>query len=163
MYQQVFKLHADLLKSLSNPKRLEIIHLLRDRELTVSEMRSMLGLPQANLSQHLQVLRSVGVVTTKKQGRNIIYTISHPNIVSASDLLREFLIQKNHQNPIAQELKTDINQLLPIVTDPICGMRLSPKEVATTYEHEHHQYFFCGIGCQKTFIKQQKIHEKHSN
>lgn len=161
MYQQVFKLHANLLKSISHPKRLEIIQLLRDKEFSVSEIQSMLGLPQANLSQHLQILRDAGVLSTKKQGKNIFYSLSHPNILKASDLLRQFLVQKHQNTPLAKELSLDITKLLPIVTDPICGMRLSPKEVATTCKHNQQSYYFCGQGCQKIFIKQLKNHEKN--
>ena len=53
MYHQIFAYHTKLLKAMSHPKRLEIIHLLRDQALTVSEIQSMLDLPQpilANIS-----------------------------------------------------------------------------------------------------------------
>ncbi|MCC6710776.1 MAG: helix-turn-helix domain-containing protein, partial [Candidatus Pacebacteria bacterium] len=47
MYSEVFELHAQLLKALAHPKRLEIIHLIRDQELSVSDIHQMLDLPQA--------------------------------------------------------------------------------------------------------------------
>ena len=61
MYEEVFKLHAQLLKSIAHPRRLEIIHLLRDQSLLVSQIVEMLDLPQANISQHLQILRNAEV------------------------------------------------------------------------------------------------------
>ena len=45
MYSQIFGLHADYYSALANPKRLEIVHLLRDREMSVNQMVEMLGLP----------------------------------------------------------------------------------------------------------------------
>ena len=94
MYEQVFQLHANLLKALANPKRLEIIHLLRDQELSVTVIQEMLDLPQANLSQHLQVLRHEGIVQTRKDGKQIYYHVAHKNFIAASDLLREVLVKK---------------------------------------------------------------------
>ena len=75
MYHIIFRLHTQLLKALANEKRLEIIHLLRDQELTVSEIQTMLDLEQANLSQHLMVLRKLEVVTTRKDGKEIYYKL----------------------------------------------------------------------------------------
>ncbi len=94
MYHQVFKLHSDLLKALSHPKRLEIVHLLRDQELSVSQIQTMLDLPQANLSQHLMVLREVQVVEFRREGKEIYYQLTHKNFIKASDLLREVLIDR---------------------------------------------------------------------
>ena len=83
MYQQIFKLHSSLLKAISHPKRIEIIHLLRDQELNVGEILKMLGLPQANLSQHLMIMRDAGVVKTRKEGKQIYYKLAHKNFISS--------------------------------------------------------------------------------
>src|SRR5450759_106300 len=95
MYYEVFQLHAKLLKALSNPKRLEILQLIREEELPVAGIQEMLDLPQGNLSQHLQVLRAAGIVKTKRKGKQIYYSISHKNFIKASDLFREVLIERN--------------------------------------------------------------------
>ena len=81
MYKTVFKLNANIYKALASEKRLEIIQLLRNQKLTVSDIQKMLGIPQANLSQHLTVLRQHQVVTTTRDGHFIYYQLSHPNIV----------------------------------------------------------------------------------
>src|SRR3989338_6518052 len=149
MYQEVFELHAELLKALAHPKRLEIIHLLRDRSLTVGEIQEMLDLPQANLSQHLTVLRHAKVVTTKKKGKQIFYKLSHGNFIKASDLLRCVFLEK--YPPLAD--------LLPSEKDPVCGMYLSPKTAAFAHTHADHDYYFCASKCLKNF---QKEPEKRS-
>ena len=100
MYYEVFQLHADLLKALSHPKRLEIIHLLRDQELSVNAMQEMLDLPQGNLSQHLMVLREAEVVKTRRNGKQIYYKVAHKNFIKASDAIREILIERHQDSEL---------------------------------------------------------------
>ncbi len=151
MYQQVFDLHAELLKALAHPKRLEIIHLLRDQSLSVSQIQNMLDLPQANLSQHLQILRQAKVLGCNKQGKQIYYHVSHTNFIKACDLLREFLIETSPDSALCDELKLKMSQLVPITTDPVCGMRISPKTASFSISHKDQQYFFCASGCLRDF------------
>lgn len=143
MYQEVFELHAQLLKALAHPKRLEIIHLLRDRSLTVGEIQEMLDLAQANLSQHLTLLRHAKVVTTKKKGKQIFYKLSHQNFIKASDLLRCIFLEKY----------PPLTDLLPSEKDPVCGMYLSPTTAAFAHTHAGHDYYFCASKCLANFQK----------
>jgi ArsR family transcriptional regulator len=143
MYQQIFNLHADVLKALSHPKRLEIIHLLRDQSLSVSDIQQMLDLPQANLSQHLQVLRDQKIVNCEKKGKQIFYKVSHPNYLKACDLIREVLHQKNH-----------LSDLLPIGIDPICGMKLTPSTAAFAHTNNGQLHYFCASGCLEKYKNQ---------
>lgn len=151
MYQKVFELHADLLKAMAHPKRLEIIQLLRNKSLTVSDIQTMLDLPQANLSQHLQVLRSAGVVMTKKSGKQIHYRLAHKNFIKASDLMRQILIERHQDDDLADELVLNMNELVPLATDPVCGMRVSPKTAAFAQKHNGQVFYFCASGCQHEF------------
>ena len=91
--EEIFAMHAEVCKTLADPKRLRIINVLRDGEMAVGEMARRLGLRQANLSQHLMLLRERGVVTTRRQGLNIYYSLSSPKIVQACDLMREVLAE----------------------------------------------------------------------
>ncbi|MBI3282695.1 metalloregulator ArsR/SmtB family transcription factor [Candidatus Curtissbacteria bacterium] len=151
MYQQVFELHADILKALAHPKRLEIIHLLREQTLTVTQIQEMLDLPQANLSQHLTILRQAGVVANRKIGKQIFYRLSHKNFIKASDLLRQVLIEKHQNQKIADELTLKMTDLVPLTIDPVCGMRLSPKTAAFATKYKNENYYFCAAGCYKGF------------
>lgn len=160
MYQQVFQLHAELLKALAHPKRLEIIQLLRKQTLSVTEIQTMLDLPQANLSQHLQILRESGAVVTHRDGKQIFYRLSHPNFIRACDLMREILIEKHQSDPVATELSFKMSDLVPIVSDPVCGMRLSPKTAAFAHKHNGQNFYFCASGC---FGKFRKNPDKYIN
>jgi ArsR family transcriptional regulator len=78
-------------KGLADPKRLLIIDALRDGELSVGEICELLDLPQANVSQHLSILRDKGLVRTRRDGQFIYYSLSSAKIIEAMDLLREVM------------------------------------------------------------------------
>lgn len=153
MYSQLFELHADLLKAMAHPRRLEIIHLLRDQELPVTDIHTMLDLPQANISQHLMVLRDAGVLSTRREGKQIYYQIADKNIIKASDLLREILVDRNAGTELAEQLTLKMNDLLPLVHDPVCQMRVSPKTAGFHCSYKDTDYFFCASGCLTKFTK----------
>jgi DNA-binding transcriptional ArsR family regulator/YHS domain-containing protein len=153
MYTTMFADHATLLKALAHPKRLEILHLLREQSLCVSEIQTMLGLPQANISQHLQQLRSVGVVRSLRNGKQLEYSLAHENFILASDLLREVLIDRASDRGAADELTLSMKEMLPLVHDPVCQMRLSPKTAAFMHEYKNTQYYFCASGCVESFME----------
>jgi len=82
-------------KTISNPRRQAILDTIRDKELTVSELMEKTGISQANLSQHLSILRSKGVVKTRRDGNNIYYSISNLKIIQAYDIISEILEDSN--------------------------------------------------------------------
>ncbi len=94
MKKELYQLHAELCKTFSNSIRLEILDYLRNEELSVSDLIKRTGLSQANISQHLSIMRSKGVVTTKREGLNIYYKISNPKIIKAFDIIREILSER---------------------------------------------------------------------
>jgi len=86
-----YRLHADLCKTISNPNRQAILEIIGNGEMTVSELVSRMGISQANISQHLAKLRSNDVVSTRREGNNIYYSISNPKIIEAYNLISEVL------------------------------------------------------------------------
>ena len=92
--QKIYELQADLCKIFSNAKRLEIINALNGKEMSASELIESIGLSKANLSQHMSVLRSKGVILTRREGVNIYYRIANPKIIQACHLVREVLLEQ---------------------------------------------------------------------
>lgn len=88
---QFYFLHSDVCKTLANPKRQEILDNLRRKEMTVNELVEKTGISQANLSQHLAILRSKGIVGSRRDGVNVFYSISNTKIIKAFDLISEVL------------------------------------------------------------------------
>lgn len=103
----LFKLHAEICKTLANPKRLEIMNFLRNKEASASEIMHSVKMSKANLSQHMGVLVQKGVVLARKESVNVFYKISDSRIIQACDLMRSVLIKVLEGNrKIAQELKS---------------------------------------------------------
>jgi len=94
MRDKISELHAEICKTLGSSVRIEILNLLQDREKTVSELAQGLELKQANVSQHLAVLRQRQVVATRKEGTSIYYRVSNPKIIQACRLMREVLVEQ---------------------------------------------------------------------
>ena len=97
---QLFKLQAEICKTLAEPKRLAIIHHLREGEMSVGQLASNLGLPQANVSQHLSMLRERGLVATRREGTTIHYSLMSPKIGEACDLVQGVLIEQLANNRV---------------------------------------------------------------
>ena len=94
---EVLRLQAELCKSLSNPKRLHIIQELRAGERTVSQLADILRLKQSNTSQHLAILRKIGVVFPRKESNMVYYKLAHPKIAEACDLVHEVIAEQLQQ------------------------------------------------------------------
>lgn len=90
----LFQLHAEICRTLSNSKRLMILNSLRDGEKSVSQLAKLVNARQANISQHLAILRQRGIVTTRRQGANVYYSVANPKIIQACDLIREVLFEQ---------------------------------------------------------------------
>lgn len=142
MMSNMFEKHAQVLQAMAHPKRLEIINLLRDRPLSVSQIQTMLALRQAYLSQHLMVLRRAGVLKREKRGKECYYQIAQPQFMTASDAIRETIRGVERQ---------DIQALIPLALDPVCGMRVSSKTAGATVPFQGKNYYFCASGCAKKF------------
>ena len=90
----VFELQAEVCKTIANPKRIEIIHALKTGERTVTELVNILGVPKANVSQHLAVMRTKGVLRARREGVNIYYSLTNPKVTQACMLMREVLTEQ---------------------------------------------------------------------
>lgn len=95
---QLFKLQAEICKTLADSKRLMILHELREGERSVGQLVSTLGLPQANVSQHLAILRDRGIVATRREGTTIYYSVAYPKIGEACDLVQGVLEEQLANN-----------------------------------------------------------------
>ena len=89
--RSIFEMQAEMCKTMGNAARLQIVHVLREGPMRVSDIVEATGLAQAKVSQHLAVLRAYGVVTTKREGKDVIYRIANPKLTRVCDLMREVL------------------------------------------------------------------------
>ena len=87
--QEAYNKNAHIYKILANPKRLEVLNILKGGETGVDELLNITKLSKANLSQHLALLRHNGLVQTRRNGLNIFYRIVDPRIVDACKILHQ--------------------------------------------------------------------------
>lgn len=92
--RRLFELQAQLCAALADPTRLEILHLLGDRERTVADLMATLGQRQNNVSQHLAYLRRVGAVTGERRGSFVYYRVAMPGLIAACEAVRQALLQQ---------------------------------------------------------------------
>ena len=95
---ELYKLKAELCKTFSDPYRLIIINELRSGEKSVGELVQTLKIPQAVVSRHLALLRNKGVVTARRQGTNVFYSLTDPNIAVACDMVHQVLLNHLERN-----------------------------------------------------------------
>lgn len=81
---------AEIFQALAHPTRIAILDLLREGELGVGAFVERLELEQANLSQHLAVLRARQIVVARKFGNQVFYSVRDPLIWKMLDLMRRY-------------------------------------------------------------------------
>jgi ArsR family transcriptional regulator len=92
--KEIHALHADFCKLLANPKRIEIVFLLDQKELCVEEIATAMEVKVPNISQHLAVLREKGVVEVRKEGTRAYYKLSNDKMLQACRLMRQAMIDQ---------------------------------------------------------------------
>ena len=81
---------ANVFQALSHPTRIAIVEVLRDGELPAGVIVERLGLEQANASQHFSVLRAKNIVTSRKEGNQVFYSVRDPLLIEVLDILRRY-------------------------------------------------------------------------
>ncbi len=107
MKKEVLEFHAEFCKTFSNPKRLWILDLLKSGEMTVSALTEKLGVPKANVSQHLTVMRMLRILKARRDGTNIYYRIANTKITQACSLMQAALAQLMKGMPAVQSKKSN--------------------------------------------------------
>jgi ArsR family transcriptional regulator len=80
--------NSEVLKAISDPLRLKILHLLKNGELCACHIDSALNKPQSTISHHLSLLKKANLLNWRKEGKWTYYSLSKPDIID--------LIQKNN-------------------------------------------------------------------
>jgi ArsR family transcriptional regulator len=81
---------ADIFQALAHPTRIAILELLSEGELSAGTLISKLGMEQANVSQHLAVLRAKMLVANRKAGNQVFYSVRDRTIVDVLNLMRTY-------------------------------------------------------------------------
>lgn len=82
------QMKADLFKAMGNPVRIRVLELLSEREWSVGEMLGELGAGASGLSQHLSVLRVVGLVQARREASTVYYSLTTPRVADLLSVAR---------------------------------------------------------------------------
>ena len=88
---EIFERQARICKAFAHPARLQILDLLGSGEKGISELQSALGISKTGMSQHVAILKSVGVITTRRNGKQIYCSLAMPEVKQACQLIRKVL------------------------------------------------------------------------
>lgn len=81
---------ASIFQALAHPTRIAIVESLREGELPAGAIIERLGLEQANASQHLAILRTKQVVSSRKEGNQVFYSVRDPLLIEVLDIMRRY-------------------------------------------------------------------------
>ena len=80
---------ASIARALSDPKRLCVVERLAGGERSVSELSREVGCQVPNMSQHLAVLRSAGLVVSRREGSTVFYRLTDERVLDAYRMLQQ--------------------------------------------------------------------------
>lgn len=87
----LYQLKAEFFKTLGHPARIRVLELLSQREHAVSELLPEVGIEPANLSQQLAILRRAGLVTSRKEGSSVFYSLTSSQVAELLAVARNIL------------------------------------------------------------------------
>ena len=94
--------NASIFQALAHPTRIAILEVLREGEVSAGTIQERLGVEQANVSQHLSILRSRQIVTSRKEGNQVFYSLRHKVLIKVLELMRQYF--QAHLNESVQML-----------------------------------------------------------
>jgi ArsR family transcriptional regulator len=101
----------DILKALSDPTRLRLLALLSREELSVAELQEILGMGQSRISSQLALLRTVNLVTDRREGKNAFYSLRAALAPRILALTRAALDAVGEQ-PVMAEDRENLDRIL---------------------------------------------------
>jgi DNA-binding transcriptional ArsR family regulator len=103
MQEALRRFKAEFFQAMAHPTRIAIIEQLRDGELSAGELIERLDKEQANVSQHLAVLRAKQIVVNRKAGNQVFYSVRDPLIIQVLDIMKRYF--QKHLNESLAMLK----------------------------------------------------------
>jgi DNA-binding transcriptional ArsR family regulator len=92
--RKIFEMQCEICKALGHPLRLAIVDRLNAGETSASDLIADLGISKANLSKHISLLVHNGIVESRRDGRQLFYSLSDPEIHKACSIMRSILYRR---------------------------------------------------------------------
>jgi len=124
---EIFEIIGHIVSSFSSPIRLKIIQILANSEYSVEELSLETGESIANISQHLQRLAKVKIVSCQKKGVSRIYKIHNPKVLELCEKLFDLAHEIENELDIKEDLLTNTSLLSSSETDKILDLVSNDK------------------------------------
>lgn len=95
--KKIFEMQCEICKALGHPLRLAVVDSLKSRETSAAELIDALELSKANLSKHMALLIRGGIVESRREGRQLYYRLTDPEIHEACAIMRSILYRRLKQ------------------------------------------------------------------
>jgi ArsR family transcriptional regulator len=105
--KRLFALQAQFCRALANHHRLAILHVLGQQEMCVGDLAKTLEVPIHTVSQHLRVLKEEMLVSSRKDGQTVYYSITNPKFSQACALIRQGLVEQHQAISEALDVGVD--------------------------------------------------------
>jgi len=114
MQEKLRRFKADIFQALAHPTRIAILELLSERELSAGALIERLGMEQANVSQHLAVLRAKQIVLNRKVGNQVFYSVRAPIILEVLERMRTYFHAHLKESlAMLDEMEKPVDELQP--------------------------------------------------
>jgi DNA-binding transcriptional ArsR family regulator len=97
LLRRIFEMQCEICKAVAHPLRLEIVDHLSRREMRAGALLAALEISKVNLSKHMAQLVHAGVVNQRRDGRQVFYRLSNPEIHEACCIMRSILYRRLKQ------------------------------------------------------------------
>ncbi|MDP1744668.1 MAG: metalloregulator ArsR/SmtB family transcription factor [Bacteroidota bacterium] len=126
--EQVYQELSRVTHAISNPKRMELIDVLSQKEYSVEELSKEISMSIASTSQHLQVLKSAKLVEAKRNGNFIIYSVSDDSVLKLVSVVKELGFRKIAEiELLINDFKTDKDVLESLTIDDLLARSKKEK------------------------------------
>jgi ArsR family transcriptional regulator len=109
--KELFEMQADLCGVMSSAKRLMIMdHISQKKEANVGDIAEALDSSVSTISQHLRLMRNKNIVTTRKDGHAVFYSLKHPKMMKGCLAVKEVLLDElRNSGKMADFLEDQVN------------------------------------------------------
>ena len=88
------RIQAEACKSFHNPKRLLILEILGNQEISYMELLRLTGFEKVTLTQHVSLMRRKGIIRARRAGGNLLFSVSNPKIIQAMNIMRDVVLDR---------------------------------------------------------------------
>jgi DNA-binding transcriptional ArsR family regulator len=108
----LYQTKAEFFRTLGHPVRIRVLELLGDGPMIVRDLLASIDIEASSLSQQLAVLRRAGIVTSTREGGNVVYALAGPDVADLMRAARSFLTQMlANQNELLEALRSEPDTL----------------------------------------------------